>query len=344
MATKIRPGGMDVSEPFRYLRLVGEKMNQLNMNTQTFSVDEWAAAMMASVSEIDELGRELVARHRQGSERAEEVCRNWRLEERPAEQHIALGSLFAAAREILESLVETEILLQADTMASAAQAIEENLPTIEEGFLAVRHCAQDLLHWADRYGTPENSGVTASYRAAHDKLISFAPVFKPRLETLQAQLLGLVESDETGPAVRRLLSAITRYNAVLDSARRFVAVVVEPPLELVFAETGQFLEDVQEIPLETRGLVGSELNDCCRSLLYEPAIFARAVKAVETKQPEGIDSSLVVLESHGLRILFTVEEDPIFGQLTVHLLRAVGALEFDSACAGVSRALAEEWE
>ena len=335
---------MDVSGPFRYLRLVGEEMNQLNMNTQTFSVDEWAAAMMAAVSEIDELGRELIARHRQGSERAEEVCRNWRLEERQAQQRIALGSLFAAAREILESLVETEILLQADTMASAAEAIEKNLPTVEEGFLAVRHCAQDLLHWADRYGTPENSGVSASYRAAHNKLTSYAPVFKPRLEALQVQLLGLATSNEAGPAVTTLLSAITRYNAVLDSARRFVAVVVEPPLELVFAETKQFLEDVQEIPLETRGLVGSELNDCCRSLMYDPTIFAKSVKPVEVQQPEGIESSLVVFDSHGMRILFTVEEDPIFGQLTVHLLRVVGESEFDSACAGVSRTLAEEWE
>lgn len=319
-------------------------MNQLDMNSQTFTVEEWAAAMMMAVSEIDEVGRDLLARTRLGSERAEEVCRNWRLEERQAEERAALSSLFAAAQEILESLVGAETLLQADTMASASGAIEENLPVIEEGFLAVRHCAQDLLHWADRYGTPENSDASASYRAAHNNLTSYAPVLKPRLEALQARLLGLAASNETGPAVRSLLSAITRYNAVLDSARRFVAVVVDPPLELIFAETEQFLEDVQQIPLKTRGLVGSELNDCCGSLMYDPTVFAKTVKPVEVQQPEGIESSLVVFESHGMRILFTVEEDPIFGQLTVHLLRAVGEAEFDSACAGVSEVLAEEWK
>lgn len=318
-------------------------MNQLEINSQTFSVKAWVTAMTDAVSEIDEAGRELVAVHRVGSERAEEVCRNWRLEERQAEQRLALDSLFASAKEILESLVEAEHLLRADTMAASAEAIEQNLPLIEEGFLSVRLCAQDLLQWADRHSLPENAGVTATYRAAHKKLTSYAPVLKPRLETLQEQLLGLATSKQAGPAVKSLLSAITRYNAVLDSARRFVAAVVEPPLELVFAETEQFVEDIQEIPLETRGLVGSELNDCCRSLMYDSAIFAKAVKAVETKQPAGIDSSLVVFESHGLRVLFTVEEDPIFGQLTVHLLRAVGDAEFDSACEDVDRALAGEW-
>lgn len=74
-------------------------MNQLNMNTQTFPMDEWVAAMETDVSDIDELGHELVARHRLGGKGAEECTTR--------------SSLFAAAREILESLVGVESRLEA---------------------------------------------------------------------------------------------------------------------------------------------------------------------------------------------------------------------------------------
>mgnify|MGYP001545467406 CR=1 FL=1 len=42
---------------------------------------------------------------------------------------------------------------------------------------------------------------------------------------------------------------------------------------------------------------------------------AKSVRPVEMEHPVGIDSSLVVFQSHGIRVLLTVAEDPIFGQL-----------------------------
>lgn len=318
-------------------------MTNLTDETRTFSVDEWSAAMSAAVLEIDETGRELVAIHRKASDRAEEVCRNWRLEERQAEERLALERLFASGRKILEKL---EDALEYDTptiQSRAAEAIERHLPDVERSFLTVRHCAQDLLHWADRHGDPEHHELTAAYRALHGRLTSYTPVFKPRLESFQMRLVAKAAAADADPAVADLLSAITRYNAVLESARRFVAAVVEPPLELVFAETDLFVEDAQRIPLDVRGRVGSELNDCCQRLVYEPSAFAESVRTVEMEHLVGIDSSLVVFESHGIRVLLSVEEDPIFGQLTVHLLRAVGEDDYKSACAEVIRALGEEW-
>jgi hypothetical protein len=318
-------------------------MKNLTDDTHTFSVDEWAAAMSVAAGEIDETGRSMVATHRQASERAEEVCRNWRLQERQAEERVALENLFASAREILEKLNHAVGSDDPVRLAVAAKAIERYLPEVEQAFLTVRHCAQDLLQWADRHGDPEHHELTAAFRALHGRLTSYAPVFKPRLEAFQMNLVAQAAAADADPAVAELLSAITRYNAVLDSARRFVAAVVEPPLDLVFAETDLFLEDVQRIPLDIRGRVGSELNDCCRHLVYEPSVFAEAVRPVEMDQPDGIDSSLAVFESHGIRVLLTVEEDPIFGELTVHLLRAVDEDEYTDACAGVTEALHDEW-
>ena len=318
----------------------------MNVNKSRLSsvpLDEWAASMAIAVDEIDRTGRELLARHRRVSERAEETCVNWRLEERQADQREALESLLAAGEQVLEKLIAAEQSLEAMSIGAAADTLESRLPVVEAAFLAVRHCAQDLLQWAERHGSGEQDELRAEYRALHGKLTAYAPVFKPRLEAFQLRLAEQAGSSDSSPAVSRLLSAITRYNAVLDAARRFVAAVVAPPLELVFAETEVFLRDIRTFPVDTRGAVGSELNDCCQSVLYEPDVFANAVAPVSMAQPAGIDSSLVCFESRGVHILMTVEEDPLFGQMTVHLLRAVGENEYESACAEVAEALAEEW-
>ena len=234
-------------------------MNSPVTQLPTFSLDEWAASMASAVDEIDRFGRELLSRHRGISARAEEVCVNWRLEERQAEQRMALESLLGAGRGILEKLGEAERSLEPKLMEDAAACIEQNLPAVEEAFLSVRHCAQDLLQWAERHGNEPLAELRADYRAQHGKLTAYAPVFKPRLEALQLNLAERDRAADSPPAVTRLLSAITRYNAVLDVARRFVAAVVEPPLELVFAETEPFLRDFRKIPVDTRGAVALSL-------------------------------------------------------------------------------------
>lgn len=318
-------------------------MKTFNNGARAFSLNEWSQDMADAVDDIGQAGRELLAALRVNSERAEEVCRNWRLEERQAEQQEALGALFLAGKEILVHLDSAEDSLEPAAMAKAAACIDQNLPSVEEAFLLVRHCAQDLLLWANRHGKPEQAGLREDYRALHGKLTAYAPVFKPRMEAFQMKLVELARRDAAPEAITDLLSAITRYNAVLDTARRFVAAVVEPPLELVFAETDLFLQDIQQIPVKTRGEVASELNDCCRSVLYKPEVFADSVVPVPMEQPDGVDSSLVRFESHGIQVLMTVEEDPLFGQMTVHLLRAVSEDKYDRARAEVVEALADEW-
>ena len=281
-------------------------MNTFNTGARAFSLDEWSQDMADAVSHIGQAGRDLLAALRGNSERAEEVCRNWRLEERQAEHQDALQALFSAGKEILLDLDSAENNLEPAAMAKAAACIDRNLPKVEDAFLVVRHCAQDLLLWANRHGKPEQSGLKEDYRARHGELTAYAPVFKPRLEAFQMKLVELTKGEGASAAVTDLLSAITRYNAVLDTARRFVAAVVEPPLELVFAETDLFLQDLQQIPVKTRGEVASELNDCCRSVLYKPEVFANTVVPVPMEQPDGIDSSLVRFASQGIQVLMTV--------------------------------------
>ena len=99
-------------------------MKNLTDDMHTFSVDEWAAAMSVAAGEIDKTGRSMVATHRQASERAEEVCRDWRLQQRQAEERVALENLFASAREILEKLNHALGSDDPVRLAVAADAIE----------------------------------------------------------------------------------------------------------------------------------------------------------------------------------------------------------------------------
>ena len=325
----------------RYLR----RMEQSARVAQDdFDVAEWNDAMESAANDICELGRQLVASHRKTGDRAEEVLRNWNLEERLVEEREALACIFRAGRRVLEQLRLARDSMQPDLLRESAEVIEQSLTEIENAFLVVRQCAQDLLHWVQRFAPVEGSDLPARYRSSYGRLTAYSPVLKPRLEAFQQDLLNAVNSKDGSIETRALLSAITRYNGTLETARRFVRAVVEPPLDLVFLETGEFIEEMQCIPLDSRASLASSLNDCCQSLQYERANFDRQVTPVsEHRLAEG-ESSLVVFADGNYRVLLTFEEDPIFDRMTVHLLRVVEVRDFKIACETVSRALQEEWE
>ena len=325
----------------RYLRRMEHSVRVVK---DEFDVAEWSDAMEAAANEICELGQQLVACHRRTGGRAEEILRNWKLEERLVEEREALGRIFRAGREVLEQLRLARMSMRPGLLRESADVIEQSLTEIENSFLVVRQCAQDLLHWVQRFAPVEASDLPARYRASYGRLIAYSPVLKPRLEAFQQELLDAAESDGAGSEIRALLSAITRYNGTLETARRFVRAVVEPPLDLVFLETEEFIGEMQHIPLDSRASLASSLNDCCQSLQYERANFDRQVTPVSEHRPVEGESSLVVFAHGNYRVLLTFEEDPIFDRMTVHLLRVVDLKDFKIACESVSRTLQEEWE
>ena len=241
--------------------------------------------MESAANEICDLGQQLVNSHRGSGDRAERILKNWNLEERLVEEREALVCIFRAGRKVLEQLRLAGLSMQPDSVRESADVIEQSLTEIENAFLVVRQCAQDLLHWVQRFAAVEGSDLPARYRASYGRLIAYSPVLKPRLEAFQQDLLDTAQNKDAGPEIRALLSAITRYNGTLETARRFVRAVVEPPLDLVFLETGEFVEEMQRIPLESRASLASNLNDCCQSLQYERANFERQVTPVSEHEP-----------------------------------------------------------
>ncbi len=313
------------------------------LDDDTLPIEEWSDAMKAAIDQICEIGIQTLQTHRKSSERAAAIADGWQLAARQEDERAALFRLFEHARRIVEAIESTRRLMRAEASASdrfasmrqCAEAIDESLPHIEQAFLTARHSALDLLRWTQQFGHVEGSELPARYRASYARLVEYSPVFRPRSESLQRDLLVLSRDKEVPAEIQRLLSALTRYNAVADSARCFVRSVVEPPMELVFHDTESFQRDWQAYDPEVRSHLGTEINDCCQRLLYEPAEFDRCVERIRPRLAGGIDASLYVLPVDDIRILFTVDEDPVFEQLTVTLLRAVREDEFENASASV---------
>lgn len=310
-------------------------------------IQAWTKEMSAAIDRICELGRMMLTKH-SGNEKAAAVAKEWKLAERLDDEEKALHELFRRARAIIESIevvrlqmarrsVDEPTLHQA--MRDAVHAIHEHLPEIEHAFLVSRHSALDLLRWTDRSGYLDGSPLPADYRASYAELVAYTPVFKPRLEKIQHELLALKHRKQVHEDARHFLSALTRYNALADSARAFVKSIVEPPFELVFHDTEGFQDDWQAIDVQHHGGLATEINDCCQLLLYDQRAFDHRVESIDPNLPDGVDASLFVLSIDDWRVIFTVDEDPVFHELRISLLRIVDAMQYNPVIDRVIREL-----
>lgn len=315
----------------------------------SFPVDSWLADMKTAVDRISELGMSILDTHRSASDKAAETADSWRLADRLEQERAALLGLLENVRQIIESIERCRQLMHTDAATSddvhgamnqCADAIADRLPEIENAFATIRHSALDLLLWTQRAGRIEGSELPGQYRASYAQLIAYAPISKPLMASLQDELLVLNSQPGLHPDIQRLISSLNRYNAVAESARGFVRSVVEPPLELVFHDTETFANDFQALSADQRGGLATELNDCCQLLLYDPAEFQRRVERTGPRLTEGMDASMVVFTgSDGCKVLFTVDEDPVFEQLAITLLRIVPEDELATATDDLTQAL-----
>lgn len=315
----------------------------------SFPIDAWLADMKAATEKITRLGSEVLDVHRGASEKAETAAEGWHLSERHHDSTQALWRLVDTVRKITESIDSCRHSIHDDAAPQSAidqaingcaEIIETQLPVIEDSLVAARHAALDLLQWTQREGKLEGSTLPAEYRASFAELIAYTPIFKPMMEAFQEELLRLNQQSELRPDAQRLISLVSRYNAVLDSARSFIRSVVEPPLELVFNETKAFLEDLKPISKERVAMLATEINDCCQLLLYDPAAFERRVEHVRPQLADWVDASMVVLTVNDeFKVILTVDEDPLFEQLAVTLLRVIELHQLDGAADDLTKSL-----
>ncbi|MDG2380335.1 MAG: hypothetical protein P8N76_01550 [Pirellulaceae bacterium] len=310
-------------------------------NDDALPIDAWSADMQAAIAEICDLGQATLARHSTSSVHAAQVAQDWELSKRLEDERIALRQLFDHARQIIETVELTRQQIEDDTTATAdlheslrtcAALIHSSVPELEKAFLTSRHSALDLLRWTQRSGHLADSDLPTQYRASYARLLEYTPVFKPRMEAMQHDLLRLRHDAGLHEDVQRLLSALTRYNGVTDAARRFVQSVVKPPLDLVFHETATFESDWQGLTPDVQSELGTEINDSCQLLLYDPTRFIQQVELMKPTLADGVEASLYVQSVDSWRIFFTVDEDPVFKELRVTLFRVVDQRDFAPTC------------
>ena len=313
-------------------------------------IESWANAMADAIDRICEVGREVLETHSANSSKARKVAEDWKLAERLDDEHAALKTFFANARAIavaVEALRQDLDQVGCDWPSLAASlrrcggVIEDNVPGIEDAFLVSRHSAIDLLRWVEHDEGGDRSELTLRYRKSYADLVSYSPVFKPYFEQMIQRLLGLGRQDLVAAEANSVLVALTRYNALADSARSFVRSIVEPPLELVFHETESFIADWELLTHAERGDLATEFNDCCQLLLYDEPGFDRQAEVIHVSLCDGVDASLFAFTWGEHRILFTVDRDPVFDELVITLLHVVQSEKVFQIVEKVKRTLYE---
>ena len=311
-------------------------------------LEPWSTDMQAAIAEICKAGSRLLSEHRGASETSSQIADQWRLQDRLQDERAALGNALGtlhriwaaidAARECMNrSGVDETHLLQ--SFRECADQIDNGLPLLQRDFMTIRQCALDLLRWERQFAHFDDSKWPNDYRGSYARLLSYAPVFRPRLEAMQSDLLRQSRASHASPEVQRLLTALSHYLAVMESARAFVKSVVSPPMDLVFQDTESFQEGWKLLDSALQGRLATELNDCCQLLLYDSADFHRLVENIEQPLPEGLNASLYVLPVDAWRIVFTMDEDPVFEQIIVTLLRVVSVDDLEGALTSLARVL-----
>jgi hypothetical protein len=318
-----------------------------------FPTDTWLADMKTAVAEITAIGSSILEAHREASARAAANAEDWHLVERLDRTREAMHCNVNSLRQIIESIENCRHAIYAEHPVEAeiheaanfcSNTIEQRLPAIEDGLVTIRQSVLDLLQWTQRSGRLDESELPEQYRASFAKLIAHSPTFKPLMTSFQEDLLKLNESSSLHPDIQRLISLITRFNAVADSTRGFIGSIVKPPLELVFHETESFLSDLQKLSTGGKTRAATALNDCCQLLLYDPAEFRRRVTPVQPKLAEGVDSTLVVLNvCDDFRVIFTVDEDPVFKQLVATLFHILPVHDVADATDNLTRTLYDDF-
>ncbi|MGI9473754.1 MAG: hypothetical protein ACR2NZ_19590 [Rubripirellula sp.] len=312
-------------------------------------IESWTEDMVAAIERICDLGLEILRVHSIDNAAAQRIAEEWSLTERMADEHQALNTLFANARSIVLAVEELRARMNfpelgtegiATSLDRCSQTIEDNLPGIEDAFLVSRHSALDLLRWIQHDAVVDESDLPGRYRASYAQLVSYSPVFKPHFEQLGHRLLELGARHVAAAEIGQLLSGLSRYNAVAESARSFVRSIVEPQLEMVFHETEGFVNDWKAIsPSSERAELATELNDCCQLLLYDQASFDQRTEAVHVPLGEGVDASLFRMSYRDRTLLFTVDQDPVFSELVITLLRVVTTADASQAIEASTRSL-----
>ncbi|WP_341739075.1 hypothetical protein [Microcoleus sp. CAWBG640] len=115
-------------------------------------------------------------------------------------------------------------------------------------------------------------------------------------------------------------------------------------MDILIESTRRFEKDLAKLSEAEKAAAIAKINDCASIFPTQKANFYRKVRRLLLPlNLNGYESSLYALTvSRTLRVIWAVDEDPIFGQVIFTLFRVVKDDELDKAYQGVAESLYQD--
>jgi hypothetical protein len=115
-------------------------------------------------------------------------------------------------------------------------------------------------------------------------------------------------------------------------------------VDILIESTRRFEKDLAKLSEAEKAAAIAKINDCASLFLTQKANFYRKLRRLPLPSNlNGYESSLYTLTvSRILRVIWAVDEDPIFGQVIFTLFRVVKDDELDKAYQGVAESLYQD--
>jgi hypothetical protein len=115
-------------------------------------------------------------------------------------------------------------------------------------------------------------------------------------------------------------------------------------VDVLIESTNAFEKDIAKLSKSDKSLAIQRINDCADLFPIQKADVYRKLRRIPLPPVlNGYESSLYTLRiSQKLRVILTVDEDPIFGQVIFTLFRIVKHDDFDKAYKNVAESLYQE--
>ena len=115
-------------------------------------------------------------------------------------------------------------------------------------------------------------------------------------------------------------------------------------MDVLIESTRGFEKDIAKLSEDEKAAAIQKINDCASLFPTQKADAYRKMRRIRTSSYlNGYESSLYTLRvSQKLRVILTVDEDPIFEQVIFTLFRAVKYNDLDKAYQDVAESLYQE--
>jgi mRNA-degrading endonuclease RelE of RelBE toxin-antitoxin system len=115
-------------------------------------------------------------------------------------------------------------------------------------------------------------------------------------------------------------------------------------VDILIESTKSFEKDLDKLSQDEKTVIVKKINDCASLFPTQKADVYRKLRRIPLLSGlNGYESSLYTLKgSQKLRVILTVDEDPIFGQVIFTLFRVVKHDDLDQAYQGIAESLYQE--